>query len=599
MIKRYSFISVYNSKIDRMKKNAILFLILLIGFGLRIYGINWDQGYHLHPDERFLTMVANAEKIPAQWVNYFSPTRSSLNPYNVGYPFFVYGTFPLTFTKILAVFLGLDTYAHFTILGRFLSAFFDTVVIMMIYKIAELFEKKHSFDGRLKYYASFLYAIAVLPIQLSHFFAVDTFLNFFMIVSFYWSLKLYYFTQTKVFKDSVVYISLSAVFFGFAMGTKITGLFILPLILFFLVFVSLRKKQWMRVFWIVLLFMMITYITLRVADPKVFSSGNVFNPTVNPHFIQNLKELSRFSHKDAQYPPAVQWITKVPILFSLTNIAFFGLGIPYFILMIVGAYYLVRQRRIEIVMIFSWIVIFFLYQSSRFASTMRYFIFLYPFFAICAGYGLVKFLVKLQLKQIPSLNNPKKYYTPHFLGFPVSRHLFKVLRILLALILLLWTYSFMSIYHTKHSRVIASEWIEKNIPKTAFLAEEHWDDFLPVDGGYEGVQMPVFDPDTDQKWNTMNEILAKADYYIITSNRGYGSIMSVSDKYPRMSQFYDDLFKERLAFRKIAEFTSYPTAYFGIFNLTFNDDWAEEAFTVYDHPKVTIFKKIKPWISIN
>lgn len=565
-----------------MKKNAILFLILLFGFGLRIYGINWDQGHHLHPDERFLTMVGNALKIPSDWTTYFISSLSSLNPYNVGYSFFVYGTLPLAVTKILAVFFNFDTYADFTILGRFLSALFDTLVIILLYKVADLFEKKHNFDRRLKYYASFLYAIAVLPIQLSHFFAVDTFLNFFMIASFYWSLKLYYSDPKKALKNSVAYIMLSAVFFGCAMGTKITALFILPLIIFFLVFVSLRKKQWMRVLLIILLFVAVAYATLRVADPKFFVSGHIFNPALNPLFVQNLKELSRFSNKEAWYPPGVQWITKPPILFSLINVAFFGLGIPYFVLMLIGAYYLVRHRRIEIVMIFIWIIGFFLYQSSRFASTMRYFIFLYPFFAICAGCGLINGFKSL---------------------FPVgNKHacfLQSRCMIIALVFVLIWPLSFMSIYSKKHSRVVASEWIERNIPKTAFLAEEHWDDFLPVSGGYEGVQMPVFDPDTDRKWDTMNEILSKAEYYIITSNRGYGSIMTVPQKYPRMSQFYNDLFKEKLAFKKSAEFTSYPTAYLGILHFTFNDDWSEEAFTVYDHPKITIFRKIRPWISIN
>ena len=37
-----------------------LFLVLILAFVLRIYGLNWDQGNHLHPDERFLTMVASA-----------------------------------------------------------------------------------------------------------------------------------------------------------------------------------------------------------------------------------------------------------------------------------------------------------------------------------------------------------------------------------------------------------------------------------------------------------------------------------------------------------------------------------------------------------
>ena len=549
-----------------MKKNGILVLILLFGFALRIYGINWDQGYHLHPDERFLTMVANAEKLPTSWFDYFIPSRSSLNPYNVGYGFFVYGTFPLTLAKIVAVFLGFDTYADFTIFGRLLSALFDTLVIVMIYKIAELFEKKRGFDIRLKYFASFLYAIAVLPIQLSHFFAVDTFLNFFMIASFYWSLKLYYSFQTKLLKNSVVYILLSAFFFGCALGTKITALFILPLILFFHGFWYIRKKQWAKIFLIFFSFTAITYLTLRFTDPKSFASGNILNPTLNPQFVQNLKELSRFSRKNVWYPPAVQWFSKTPILFPLQNIIFFGVGLPYFLFVTIGSYYFIKEKKGGFVVIGVWMVIFFLYQSTRFAATMRYFIFLYPLFAIFAAFGLVKILRRLQ---------------------------FKLWRLIVLLLVLIWPVSFMSIYSKKHSRIIASEWIENNISKTAFLAEEHWDDFLPVDGGYEGVQMPVFDPDTPEKWKTINEILAKADYYVITSNRGYGSMMKASARYPRMSQLYANLFEGKTAFQKVAEFTSYPTLDFGFAQLKLNDDWAEEAFTVYDHPKVIIFQKVK------
>ena len=37
--------------------DAFLVLILLAGAYLRTAGLDWDEGQHLHPDERFLTMV--------------------------------------------------------------------------------------------------------------------------------------------------------------------------------------------------------------------------------------------------------------------------------------------------------------------------------------------------------------------------------------------------------------------------------------------------------------------------------------------------------------------------------------------------------------
>ena len=33
-----------------------LVALLALAAGLRLYGIRWDAGFHLHPDERFLAL---------------------------------------------------------------------------------------------------------------------------------------------------------------------------------------------------------------------------------------------------------------------------------------------------------------------------------------------------------------------------------------------------------------------------------------------------------------------------------------------------------------------------------------------------------------
>ena len=38
--------------------SLILVIIFLLGAYFRFTGINWDEGRHQHPDERYLTMVA-------------------------------------------------------------------------------------------------------------------------------------------------------------------------------------------------------------------------------------------------------------------------------------------------------------------------------------------------------------------------------------------------------------------------------------------------------------------------------------------------------------------------------------------------------------
>ena len=46
-------------KIMQTKWIVLLCLLAVLAAGgyLRFSGINWDENFHLHPDERFLTMV--------------------------------------------------------------------------------------------------------------------------------------------------------------------------------------------------------------------------------------------------------------------------------------------------------------------------------------------------------------------------------------------------------------------------------------------------------------------------------------------------------------------------------------------------------------
>lgn len=566
------------------KQKLLLVFILLIGAFFRFYNLNWDDGFHLHPDERFLTMVGNAIKIPPDFSTYVNPHTSTLNPSNVGFRFFVYGIFPLTFNKFLATLFHTDTYNDFTIQGRLLSGIFDLLVILVIYNVVKLFEKQYEFNASLKYWASFLYAISVLPIQLSHFFAVDTFLNFFMITSFYFSLcfSFSHFSSRLNFEKSSFFLALSAVFFGLALSSKLSALAIFPLNIFFItaapLFYQLKKHtikktlslDILKAVCMLLLYFFITYLTVRLADPYLFEEGNFSNPAISHLFLENVRTLKSWTGKDVWYPPAVQWLNKPPVLFSMLNLAYFGIGLPYFLALLIGFYTMVKKpKRVFLLVITLWTLAFFLYQSTQFVKTMRYFIFLYPFFAIIASFGLS--YVTNQLKK-------------HYIIFTI-------------IILLAWPLAFMSIYIHKHSRVAASEWMYQNLESESIALGEYWDDPLPlwIENTNNKVfvieQLPVFDQDTQDKWNLINQSLAKGDYLILSSNRGWGSIPTVPEKYPLMSKFYEDLLKDNLQYKKMKEFTSYPSLrYIGI-PIDFKDDFADEAFTVYDHPKVLIFKK--------
>src|SRR4030042_2602378 len=159
-----------------------IFLILLLALSFRLYGRNWDQGYYFPPDERMIVMVTDKIKLPATITDFFHPS-SPLDP-----QFFSYVFFPIYLPRFLSWLLApisplLASYAQMNLVGRVISAIFDTLSVLLIYKICLLTFKSKS----TAYLASILYALSVLPVQLSHFYAVDTTLNFFILLTLYWA----------------------------------------------------------------------------------------------------------------------------------------------------------------------------------------------------------------------------------------------------------------------------------------------------------------------------------------------------------------------------------------------------------------------------
>lgn len=470
---------------------------------------------------------------PKNLVDYFKTENSPLNPHNQGYGFFVYGPLPLFLTKAVAGIFNLDNYNSFNLVGRLLSALFDLGVVFLLFKISKNF------------WSSLFYSLMVLPAQLSHFFAVDAFLNFFLVLSFYSALN------WPVF--------LSGVFLGLALACKISAFLFIPVI--GLAIFSKLKLDFKKSFFSMAVFLLAAFISFRVFSPYSFSG--LFR--INSQFLENIKALNSYNDPEAWFPPAVQWIKARAIIFPGINLFFWGLGIPLGILVILalvkkGASFLFQKKRGFDYLTISlfWVLAFFIFQGIQFVKTMRYFLLIYPFLALIAG----DFFSKLKIKK-------KKM-------------------VLVLFPLFLYPLAFISIYSRPHTRVEASEWILKNIPPEAVLSCEYWDDCLPL--GYHNYQIETlhfYDPESEEKWQKLGQQLEKIDYLILSSNRLWGSIPKVPEKYPLTSEFYQKLFNQELEFEKVIQFSSYPR----LLGINLVDDWAEEAFSVYDHPKVIIFKK--------
>ncbi len=545
-----------------MKKLIFILVILILGLVLRLTGVNWDEGQHLNPDERFLTMVLSEMKWPGI-KEFLNTSTSTYNPVNVGYSFFVYGTFPLFLNKAFAGLFQLGDYMGYLIVGRILSALFDSATILLVYLLGKkLVEKRSEMAGVL---AAFIYAVAVIPIQNSHFFIVDTFGNFFGVLVIYILISLVDKFSAK--KAIVLGISL-----GLALASKLSMILIIPAVVigFFVIgiqLINIDKRSFMKAFGFSCLAAVSSFLIFRVAMPYAFQENTLFS--FESRFLLNNKTVTEMIKGKTDFPPSIQW-AGTDFIWPIQELAIWGWGLPMGFLMAFGLGWImvksVKEVKWKWIIVITALVVPFVYSANLVGKPQRYFLGAYPLLSIIASYLVVY----------------------HF-----DRKLIKAISLLIIVISLVWGVSFVSIYRHPHTRVEASRWMYEAIEPGSRIGWELWDDPLPLlvdgkNGGIlPGVEMGLYDPDDERKLEEIIYDLRRADYISLSSNRLYGAIPKMPQRYPLASLYYKLLFEEKLGFVKVAEFTSYP----GIWRFRIDDDFAEETFTVYDHPKVIIFKK--------
>ncbi|MBN1121275.1 MAG: glycosyltransferase family 39 protein [Anaerolineae bacterium] len=141
------------------------------------------------------------------------------------------------------------------------------------------------------------------------------------------------------------------------------------------------------------------------------------------------------------------------------------------------------------------------------------------------------------------------------------------------------------------------------ISGSSVATEGDWDDPIPhgvhpynVWGAqFEGYELNLVWEDTPDKRAYMQYILDRVDYLTISSNRFYASLSRNPQRWPMTLAYYEALFSGELGFELIGDFSSRPT----LGPIEFYDDTAEEAWTVYDHPRVFIFRKTAAYSSEN
>lgn len=583
--------------------NIGLLVLVLLAAWFRFHGLDWDNGRHLHPDERFLSTVSNDLQWPKDWSNYFDPNTSTLSPYtlpNMG--LFIYGTLPVYLVKWISILLKDNNYDKITLVGRAVSGLFDIGALLILFALG-----KKLYGKRVAFLAAVLLALSVLNIQLSHFYAVDTFANLFIVATLY-------FLVSATLSGRWIDYALTGLMLGMGLASKLS-VFTLGAPIVAGVCIDYYRRSRDRDLYTALeqtavrlvTVFVVAMLTFRVLQPIAFAGPGFWNWSLNPRWLKDVAEQQKTVNGDADLPWVQQW-TNRSMAFPLYNMVVWGLGLPLGLASLGGyalvAFELFRRRKLEHLLPFIYVTCTFIYHAATFIKFMRYFLPLYPFMALFAAYLLIWLWDRRRDRQdAPAIDAEVPAAPPTFRERLVSRFRWTGgialgLGGVVIVGTLLYALAFSSIYSRTNTRVAASRWIYQNLPTGSVLANEHWDDWLPI-GGLDGktsygdqgmfksVEMANYDDDTPAKLDKTVNNLASADYLILSSNRLYGSIPRLPMRYPMMTRYYQLLFSGKLGYQRVAEFTSYPS----LFGIQIPDQGAEEAFSVYDHPRVQIFKK--------
>lgn len=561
------------------RKTKLIFIGIFIFAGLlRLYGINWDQGYHMHPDERAIILFTNQLFFPDTLAEFFS-VKSGWNPH-----FFAYGSFPLYLLFWVGTFASLlrteyFSYDYLTIIGRSISLLVDLGILSLVFFIG-----RKLWNEKTALLATLFYGLSTLPIQLSRFYTVDTLLSFFILLTLYLLIRFYERPSIKL--SILTGISLALSFATKISATVLILSFLSTILLdFILLFIKAphRPRKWLQhvpmYFKRLILYFAVTgavtIILFIFLQPYVLIDFQ--------EFWQQTLSQAAMTKSAFTFPYTLQYVGKIPYLYDLKQIFFVGLGpvlaTVCFLGIIKRGLDLLRKKadtftRQELILIIFFIS-YFLVVGKFAIGFIRYMLPLYPI--LCLFGALFCYQIFMQLKRSKIL-----------------------LTSLFFILLLIWPLSFMTIYTRPFTRFQASAWIVENIPEKSTLAIEHWDDSLPLfnAGSYLYKTLALYEPESPSKWETIHTSINSSDYIILASNRLYTPLskltncnsLPIGKCYRQTAKYYEDLFAGRLGYKKVAEFSSFATIPFT--NIQFNDQGMDESFSVYDHPVVIIFKNM-------
>jgi hypothetical protein len=558
-----------------------LLAILAAGAVLRLYGLNWDDGQWLHPDERQIYFVA----LELGWPESMAQALSADSPLNPG--FFAYGSLPIYLLRVTAGLLAplwptLSVQGDgLHLAGRLLAALFDLGTVYLAYGLARHLGGQDSrpADGRGALLAAALVALAVVHIQAAHFYTADVLLTFLALLALNLSCDVA--GRAGPRRQAALGIAV-----GLALATKVAGA---PLLLLVPIAFYLRGRgpasrpggdgphgaagggyPLLRV----LLVLLLCALTFVLVQPYALLDWQSF-------LSDTLREAQiAWGRLDAPYTR--QYAGTLPYLYPAWQLALWGLGLPVGLAAWAALAGLLlrwlRRGRPADTLVLAWAGPYFIITGLLYAKPLRYALPLVPVLCALAASALVA---------------------------RAHRRLPRMAGWALASASLAYALLFARMYGEAHPWIAASEWIYEHVPAGSSLAVEDWDTALPLPLDIRGQPrrieeygvrlLPVYEePDGAAKAQALADALAQADYVVIASRRAYGALGRLPERYPITGGYYRQLFAGELGFSLEAEFIRGPAWLNPPVSPVSGaaPRWLlpDESFVVYDHPRTMVWR---------
>lgn len=557
--------------------------LIALALSLRWYGLDWG-GYH--PDEWPIRTFASGLGMPTSVSELFS-AESPLNP-----GWFNYGTLPLILLAVigwigdqLSEIAGFIPYRE--ILWRGATGLADAATVVLIVHIGrELYGRAAGF------LAASLYALAVLPIQLSHYYAVDPLMTTLLMGSMLASIR---FLRSGNQRTGY----LAAALLGLAISTKAAAIvFAIPVVFAWLVYLWIPVRNNgsaddVRVpLWQAVLAAFIALAAFTVAQPYALIDFSTY--------LNDVLTQANMARGDLELPFTIQYEETAPWLYHIRNLVIWGLGIPLGLAALAGTIFItwraVRRRNTIEILFVAALLIPLLWLGAQQVKFMRYLLPLYPLLCITAALAILStmaFLARFGRKGV--------WAGASLAGIVIVPTAF-------------YAIAFTTVFGGAHPVDRISSWITENVPPGSTITTEAWDQRFHGEHRYNIESIEVYWPDNPLKTETLAAQLDRAGYIYMFSNRGYGSVTRLPERFPVMRAYYDALFNGELGFELARVEATYPSLlgvtiaedtiryldfepnspeviHGGATGLVIDLGMADESFTVYERPKPMLFRK--------